>query len=146
MLFFSFLLFLFFLFLLLFQSYAGVFIPTLANTLYENRDKVNLNFLGFAVGDPCTSEVYQHLSDKLHFNLGYAYQNGFISAKSYQFLSKNCLVRNKIGNLVPETTNSECKLAWRLYWLATSNNDGQNPLGLEAHLPNWDRFINTYNR
>lgn len=127
------------------ESYAGVFIPTLASALYDHRDEVKLNFLGFGVGDPCTSEVYQHLSDKLHFNLQYAYQNGFISAQSHQLLSTKCLVKNKIGNLVPDVTSSECKLAWRLYWVATSNNDGQNPLGLVAHLPGWERFINTFN-
>ena len=70
------------------ESYAGVFVPTLANLVYESDLK--LNFLGFSVGDPCTSEKYQHLGDQLHFNLGYAYHNGFISATSYGRLLHDC--------------------------------------------------------
>lgn len=85
------------------ESYAGVFVPTLADLIYESSkssDGLDLNFIGFAVGDPCTSEKYQHLSDQLHFNLRFAYTNGFISSESYDYLMNHCTSRDSNGHLV----------------------------------------------
>ena len=125
------------------ESYAGVFVPTLANLVYESDLK--LNFLGFSVGDPCTSEKYQHLGDQLHFNLGYAYHNGFISATSYGRLLHDCSKRDWNGNLAPDYSTPQCVLEWRVYFLQTSNNDGQNPLGFDVEFGKTGKFINTFN-
>ena len=125
------------------ESYAGVFVPKLANLVYESDLK--LNFLGFSVGDPCTSEKYQHLGDQLHFNLGYAYHNGFISATSYGRLLHDCSKRDWNGNLAPDYSTPQCVLEWRVYFLQTSNNDGQNPLGFDVEFGKTGKFINTFN-
>ena len=125
------------------ESYAGVFVPTLANLVYESDLK--LNFAGFSVGDPCTSEKYQHLSGQLHFNLSFAFHNGFISTQQYAFLLGNCVLHDANGHLVPDTSDPGCKLAWRVYYIATANNDGQNVQGFEANLGKYGKFINTFN-
>ena len=40
------------------ESYAGVYVPTLADLVYSAGDALDLNFLGFGVGDPCTCLLY----------------------------------------------------------------------------------------
>jgi len=129
------------------ESYAGVYVPTLANLIYETSpDDLPLNFLGFAVGDPCTDEQFQHLSDQLHFNLRFAYQNGFISQAQYAFLRSTCVKLDPNNHLNPDTSTTPCRTAWRTYWIATANNDGQNVDGKEAVFgKTGKKFINTFN-
>eukprot|EP00191_Tetraselmis_sp_GSL018_P021612 CAMPEP_0177579910 /NCGR_PEP_ID=MMETSP0419_2-20121207/1236_1 /TAXON_ID=582737 /ORGANISM="Tetraselmis sp., Strain GSL018" /LENGTH=381 /DNA_ID=CAMNT_0019068657 /DNA_START=699 /DNA_END=1840 /DNA_ORIENTATION=- len=108
------------------ESYAGVYVPTLAEIIVDVG--LPLNFLGFAVGDPCTAERYQHLDGQLHFNLRFAKKYGFISGSAYTFLSENCLETEDGGSrLVPSYSKPGCRKAWRLYYLATSSNDGYGP-------------------
>ena len=123
------------------ESYAGVFIPTLSDLVYENRDLLGLNFLGFAVGDPCTDEKYQHMGDKLHFNLKYAFDNGFLSARVYNYLAQWCIAIGEDGSGVPDTRATGCEAAWRLYALSTSNNAGQSVV--PSKIP-YDGFINAF--
>jgi len=70
------------------ESYAGVYVPTLAEALLGAG--LPLQLRGFAVGDPCTSEAYQHIGGQLHFNLNFALQRGFISAGLHATLSERC--------------------------------------------------------
>ena len=98
----------------------------LADLVYES--KLAVTFLGFSVGDPCTDEKFQHLDDQLHFNLRYALSRGFISSKIYSFISGSCMKKKGgSGHSVPDYTNPGCRSAWRLYYIATSGDDGYEP-------------------
>ena len=54
------------------ESYAGVYIPTLAKEILDNAPQINL--VGLAIGDPCTDNTAQadHWEDREHkqTNLG----------------------------------------------------------------------------
>jgi len=125
------------------ESYAGVFIPTLADLVYESD--LPLNFLGFGVGDPCTDEKTQHLGDKLHFNVGFAYQSGFISHSLYSQLTGECMSTAKgTGGAVsaPDMSSPDCRTAWRLYYMSSSNDGSLGPAS--SALPQGG-FIEEYN-
>merc|ERR1719181_1664749 len=123
------------------ESYAGVYVPTLADLVYAAGDSLKLNFLGFGVGDPCTDDKTQTFTEHLNFNLDFAYDKGFVATENYKFISDNCVSSDVRGIIVPNTTTPECKKAWRLYYLTTSGGDGNGPASV---IPNGG-FIDPYN-
>lgn len=123
------------------ESYAGVYVPTLADLVYAAGDSLKLNFLGFGVGDPCTDDKTQTFTEHLNFNLDFAYDKGFVATENYKFISDNCVSSDVHGIIVPNTTTPECKKAWRLYYLTTSGGDGNGPASV---IPNGG-FIDPYN-
>ena len=56
------------------ESYAGVYVPTLAKELLDNA-KGQVNFKGLAVGDPCTDNTAQQDSMDM---VWYGNKNGFV--------------------------------------------------------------------
>lgn len=102
---------------------------------------LQLNFLGVAAGDPCTSEEFQHIDDRLVFNLKFARDNGFIASDVYDFIEGSCVQRKGgVGHNIPNYTLPGCRAAWRVYYIATSNADGSGP---SATLPHGG-FIDPY--
>ena len=120
------------------QSYAGVYIPTLADLLLESD--IPLHFKGFSVGDPCTADKYQRLDDQLHFNLGFALSRGFIDSRTHNFINDHCLQRGG-DKLTPSYSHPGCRRAWRTYFISTSSDDGYSDA--QADLPHGG-FIDPY--
>jgi cathepsin A (carboxypeptidase C) len=71
------------------ESYAGVYVPTLAKELLDNA-KGSLNFKGLAVGDPCTDNTAQKDSMDM---LWYAHKNGFVPDQDFDLLWNKCKAR-----------------------------------------------------
>ena len=117
------------------ESYAGVYVPTLSELVYESDLK--MNFLGFGVGDPCTDDKTQTFTGYLNFNFEFAYENSFLSTDNYNYIKRNCFKNN-----VPDTSTEECRSAWRMYFLATSGGDGN---GTEVPVIPEGGFIDPYN-
>lgn len=67
------------------ESYAGVYIPTLAKEILENSPLTNLK--GIAVGDPCTDNVAQ--ADSMD-PLWYANKYGLMDEDVYNVLWNSC--------------------------------------------------------
>jgi len=72
------------------ESYAGVYIPTLAKELLDNA-KGKVNFKGLAVGDPCTDVVAQQ--DSMD-GLWYGHKMGFVQDQAFDFLWHTCKARS----------------------------------------------------
>lgn len=122
------------------QSYAGVYIPMLAELVHLRG--LPIRFLGFATGDPCTDERYQHLDEQLHFNLQFALSRGFVSRSVYETITSRCLKRKEgTGHLIPDYRGVGCRSAWRLFFIATSSDDGYTDKA--AKLPHGG-FIDPY--
>lgn len=101
------------------ESYAGVYVPMLSHGVHEDT-ALDLNFLGFAAGDPCTADKYQNDAHRLGFDLGYAYRHGMLEDALYAAL-KACQVED------PLRESPECRTRWRQYYIATSGGDGSGP-------------------
>lgn len=71
------------------ESYAGVYVPTLAAEILRHAPEINLK--GVAVGDPCTDEVSQRESMDM---LWYAHKHGFVPDDDFDFLWNNCSYRH----------------------------------------------------
>jgi len=67
------------------ESYAGVYVPTLAAEILENATEINIQ--GVGVGDPCTDNVAQHDSMDM---LWYSHKAGFIPDDDFDFLWHSC--------------------------------------------------------
>lgn len=70
------------------ESYAGVYVPTLAKEILDNAPSVNL--VGVAVGDPCTDNDSQRQSMDM---LWYSHNAGLIPDDEFEFLYNNCSAR-----------------------------------------------------
>jgi len=113
------------------ESYAGVYVPTLADLVYESD--LPVNFRGFGVGDPCTDEKSQTFTGQLSFNLQYAYDNGFVSAKNYRYLTHVCSTVDAHGVRRATYTDPGCRTAWRMYDVATGSGAGSGPITKLPH-------------
>eukprot|EP00618_Florenciella_parvula_P001494 CAMPEP_0119483160 /NCGR_PEP_ID=MMETSP1344-20130328/10690_1 /TAXON_ID=236787 /ORGANISM="Florenciella parvula, Strain CCMP2471" /LENGTH=538 /DNA_ID=CAMNT_0007517629 /DNA_START=73 /DNA_END=1689 /DNA_ORIENTATION=+ len=123
------------------ESYAGVYVPTLADELLRNAPEVALK--GVAVGDPCTDTPAQEQSMDM---LWYAHKHGFVPDADYELLSsddcdytarKPFIARGKWvrgeGNKWEEPAvtataarkSDECTLAERKFLLTTSKGISQ---------------------
>jgi len=69
------------------ESYAGVYIPTLAKEMLDNT---NINLKGIAVGDPCTDNKAQAQSMD---SLWYAHKYGLVDDDTYHLLWNQCNLR-----------------------------------------------------
>jgi cathepsin A (carboxypeptidase C) len=132
------------------ESYAGVYIPTLAKEILENAPDINL--VGLAVGDPCTDNDAQKNSMDA---LWYSHKNGLVPDATFDLLWNQCNLRlpnimtrdvrmksqeelylEMMKNPGPEfLSTTECKLAFRKFLLSTSRGLSQR----------WrDMFIDDY--
>ena len=71
------------------ESYAGVYVPTLAREILDNAPEINIH--GLAVGDPCTDNAAQRDSMDM---LWYGHKNGFVPEDEFNFLWNNCSARH----------------------------------------------------
>eukprot|EP00656_Telonema_subtile_P017622 TRINITY_DN1947_c0_g1_i1.p1 TRINITY_DN1947_c0_g1~~TRINITY_DN1947_c0_g1_i1.p1 ORF type:complete len:558 (-),score=103.07 TRINITY_DN1947_c0_g1_i1:70-1743(-) len=72
------------------ESYAGVYVPTLAKELLDNA-KGQVNFKGLAVGDPCTDNTAQKDSMDM---LWYAHKHGLVPDQDFDLLWNTCQSRH----------------------------------------------------
>lgn len=123
------------------ESYAGVYVPTLADLVYSAGDALDLNFLGFGVGDPCTDDKTQTFTRHLNFNFEFAMGKGFVAQTNYKYITDNCIASDVNGIITPNETTASCKAAWRMYYLGTSGGGGNGPAATLPH----GGFIDPYN-
>lgn len=112
------------------ESYAGVYIPTLAREIVDHAPQINL--VGLAVGDPCTDNTAQ--LDSMD-SLWYAHKYGLVDDATFDMLWNKCNIRypsilakgtfrpNDKGNKLKddlEKMTPECKLAFRKFQLSSS--------------------------
>jgi len=71
------------------ESYAGVYVPTLAQSILHDAPEINL--VGIAVGDPCTDNTAQ--ADSMD-DLWYAGKYGFIDEAVFDTLWNKCGIRS----------------------------------------------------
>ena len=71
------------------ESYAGVYIPTLAKELLDHAAEI-VNLVGIAVGDPCTDNDAQ--ADSMD-SLWYSFKYGLVDEAIYDLLWNQCQVR-----------------------------------------------------
>jgi len=98
------------------ESYAGIYIPTLSKRVAEAEPPLPVNFLGFSVGNPGTSDKYQQkdpLGNFMWILPDYALNNGLIDDKLHTTLTQECKEQHD-GQ--PPT----CRAAWRQYDLLVS--------------------------
>lgn len=99
------------------ESYAGVYIPTLARELL--RTSVG-QLRGLWVTDPCTDNVAQ--AGWLDLGVSFAFQKGLIDLETRTALmSSECSSgTTKVGDRVRVLATNACRRAWRLYDLGTA--------------------------
>ena len=101
------------------ESYAGVYIPTLARQLLA-RQQPPYRLRGLWATDPCTDNAAQ--SGWLDLGVSFAWQKGLIDKATYEALTGPACTagRTKVGDRVRKTETIACRGAWRLYDLATA--------------------------
>ena len=67
------------------ESYAGVYVPTLAREVLDNAPEINMHSI--AVGDPCTDNDAQQQSMDM---LWYSHKHGFVTDADYTLLTQKC--------------------------------------------------------
>lgn len=113
------------------ESYAGVYIPTMAREIVDHAPHINL--VGLAVGDPCTDNVAQ--LDSMD-SLWYGHKYGLVDDATFDVLWNTCKIRSPSiltkGRFRPsyqkvelkdefEKMTPECKLAYRKFQLSSSH-------------------------
>lgn len=126
------------------ESYAGVYVPTLAKELLDHAKGV-VNLRGLGVGDPCTDNDAQRDSMDM---LWYGHKYGFVPDSEFEFLWKNCSQRfrstltqgrwtgkrkQKLWSSHPGVSPTShpgvspmCKLAQRKFLISTSKGFSQD--------------------
>jgi serine carboxypeptidase-like clade 1 len=120
------------------ESYAGVYIPTLAYEIIKNAPSISLT--GLAVGDPCTDNEAQ--KDSMDA-LWYGHKYGLVDDAVFDLLWNHCQIRfpnplmknqisqkrtrtniqninNENDEEEPVMMSTECKVAHRKFLLSTS--------------------------
>jgi serine carboxypeptidase-like clade 1 len=121
------------------ESYAGVYVPTLAREILDNAPEINIK--GVAVGDPCTDNEAQKDSMDM---IWYGHKNGFIPDELFDTLWNKCQARHvphiakgkwsseqqkhQLSSLDMKMiqTTPECVLAQRKYLASTSRGFSQS--------------------
>lgn len=127
------------------ESYAGVYVPTLAEEILNKAQEVNLQ--GLAVGDPCTDNDAQAESMDM---LWYSHKYGLLPDADFDLLYHNCSYRHpsllsqsewlreedsrwaapamtRLGGPVLDAKQEQaCKVAHRVYLLTTSRGISQS--------------------
>jgi serine carboxypeptidase-like clade I len=118
------------------ESYAGVYIPTLAREIVDKAPHVNL--VGLAVGDPCTDNDAQ--LDSMD-SLWYGHKYGLVDDAIFDILWNKCHIRSptilakgrfskddktkkRVEQL--EMMTPECQLAYRKFLLSSSRGLSQS--------------------
>jgi hypothetical protein len=124
------------------ESYAGTYVPTLAREILGNPNTYpSVNIKGLWVTDPCTYiEIRTHThttqtlfsfthlpgtSNKYQFghldlSVNFALDKDLISTETYEILTKCTKSRTPVGDRVRDTSTRECRMAWRMYDVATA--------------------------
>lgn len=84
------------------ESYAGVYIPTLAKEILDYNDavvneedvKTIINLVGVGVGDPCTDNSAQ--ADSMDA-IWYGYKNALVDETTYDMLWNKCSIRSPLS-------------------------------------------------
>mmetsp|Transcript_23257 Transcript_23257/g.35210 ORF Transcript_23257/g.35210 Transcript_23257/m.35210 type:complete len:544 (-) Transcript_23257:9-1640(-) len=120
------------------ESYAGVYIPTLAREILDKAPHVNL--VGLAVGDPCTDNTAQ--ADSMD-SLWYGHKYGLVDDATFDLLWNKCdmrfptvlaksklrpekLKRQNVFEENVEKRSDACKLAYRKFMLSSSHGLSQS--------------------
>lgn len=74
------------------ESYAGVYVPTLARAILDHNDAGGspVPIVGIAAGDPCTDNEFQRDSMDM---LWYAHKYGFVPEEDFDLLWNRCRAR-----------------------------------------------------
>jgi len=67
------------------ESYAGVYVPMLAQQIFQKPDESTINMKGFMVGNGCFDQQIQGASD-----IGYLWGHGLIPNHLYQNITASC--------------------------------------------------------
>lgn len=94
------------------ESYAGVYVPTLAQRVAKADPPLPVRFLGFSVGNPCTADKYQ--GSNMGMTPHYALSAGLIDKSLHEELTSECCALD-----ARQTRPAGCN-AWRLFDLLTS--------------------------
>ena len=81
------------------ESYAGVYVPTLAMEIVEHNEKFpekKINLVGINTADPCTSNKEQRDSMDM---LWYGHKYGFVPDKDFELLWNECKLRYPITRM-----------------------------------------------
>ena len=76
------------------ESYAGVYVPTLARAILDHNDaggEFSIPLVGVAAGDPCTDNEFQRDSMDM---LWYAHKHGFVPEEDFDLLWNRCRARH----------------------------------------------------
>ena len=121
------------------ESYAGVYVPTLAKRVVESELMEMVNFKGWAVGDPCTDDRSQ--MDEIDFSPEFSLRHGIIDEILY----------SRLLNCVEDQSSEVCKKARYQFELAQGGHrakgspailDPYNVYGISHHT-GWD-LAHTY--
>lgn len=116
------------------ESYAGVYVPTLAREILDHAPEINM--AGVAVGDPCTDNTAQKDSMDM---LWYGHKHGLVPDADFDLLWNNCtariphpLARGKHGagadndwKAYNGVQSDECVLAHRRFLMSSSRGFSQ---------------------
>ena len=131
------------------ESYAGVYVPTLAMEIVEHNEKFplkSINLVGINTADPCTSNKEQKNSMDM---LWYGHKYGFVPEEDFNLLWNVCKLRypierltkgrwgKKYSKIIKKSSSSssvitnsqsskECKVAHAKFLFSTSNAFSQN--------------------
>lgn len=113
------------------ESYAGVYLPTLAQAILHDEPKVDLR--GVWVTDPCTDNAAQ--SGYLDIGVRFSCDKGLITPELRDtLLAKPCTTgTTQVGDLVRGNSTAACRAAWRLYDIATAGvGDAVHPTAING--------------
>ncbi|KAK6738123.1 hypothetical protein RB195_020309 [Necator americanus] len=109
------------------ESYAGIYVPTLVQTILDRQEKSKINIKGFAIGNGCVSE-----STGIDTLINFEYGHGMIDDSQWQQVKEQCCENDVDGCAFHEfQQGSKCYRfaleAFRMAWAG-----GLNPYNMYA--------------